>query len=430
MNNKVIKETDILTSRMDTLLSRIERINERLISAKAPLIQIEILGESMSKVRSGAASGLASMTRVRVKRDIESENGNIHILAVSQLNNSNDGFQTHRFFRELSEKEIEMVNNPPHSPNFCDHCKTVRIRSKMYTVQLKDKVSRVGTSCLDEFSGVKMNRWAKAIDEADNLLEQFSILDYSELQRNLSVSVDSLLEEALKEIETKQYDDLPTPEFNMNVSSAALIRARARLEEDNSEPTPSHIKDKVKQVKEFILNTDIDPQKRSIDYFLNLRNLVRHGYVTSKESNLLVSSISSMMREIQREKELEKSKDIGNKFIGELKERRPFKNLTIDSSYIKEGQYGYTTDFKFIDDENNYYSWKASGLFNLEKGDKVHLVGTIVGHETWDSKKYGKIMFDNKLSRCKIMSEPDIDQHIEKESKKKSKKKSASTPEP
>lgn len=423
VSTTVIGNMRIPTDRLSGVLSRIERINEKLLSSGAPTIELEIISQGMERVEAGPSTGLAPMTILRLNRQVGDENNRVRILAVSHLNNTNDGFETHRFFDQLSDRQIEAVNNPKNSPNFCDHCETVRLRSKMYTVQIGEVISRVGTSCLDEFSGMKLMPWAKAMDAADKTLEQFSLINFNEMKSVLSVTVDSFLEEALQVIEEGDYDNLTTQEFNRVISSKAYLAAGIKIQNDDRSPAPEHVKEKVGQVKKFIQSTEIDPSKRSVDYYLNLRNVINHGYVTSIESTLLASSIRSMENDLKRQKDLESKKDIGNRFVGTVKDRVAFKNLTVESVYYKEGMYGYTTELKMRDSENNFYSWNASGYLEIDAEDVIHLVGTIKGHESWESKKYGKTIFDNQITRCKIMSEEEIDSHIEKEEKKKSRKK-------
>lgn len=417
-----ISEVRIPTERVSGLISRIERINEKLTSSGVPTIKLDILSEGMEKIKTGLAAGMAEMTTLRLNRQVEESSNQVSILAVSQLNNTNDGFETHRFFGQLTEAQINAVSEPKNSPNFCDHCETVRLRSKMYTVQVGDKVSRVGTSCLDEFSGMKIMPWARAMDEADKVIDRFALISPTDMKSILKVTVDNFLEEAFLIIEKSNYEGLTTQEYNLAVSSEAYLAASVNIQNDTESKAPEHIKKQVEQVKKYILGIEIDPSKRSVDYYLNLRNVVKHGHITSVESNLLASSIRSMKRDLKREKDLESKKDLGNCFIGKQKERLALKNLVVESVYYSEGRYGYTSDIKLRDSDNNFYSWKASGYIDINANDTIHLVGTIKGHENWDSKKYGKIMFDNQIARCKIMSEEDIDAYIDKESKKKDRK--------
>lgn len=418
-----IKEISIPTERLDALMARIERINEKLKTSGAPLIQIEVLDQKMDKVKSGVAAGMVSMTKLQVIRHVESDKGQVRVLAVSHLNNLNNGFETHRFYDRLTDAQIDRVTSPEKSPNFCDHCETVRLRSKMYTVQVGDKISRVGTSCLDEFAGMKLMPWARAMEEADKALEQFSELSPEVMRRIVTVPVDLFLEEVFKIRENNaSYDELVTHEYHRALATEAYLSASVKIQNDDEEPASEQIREKVAQVKQFIMRTEIDPEKRSIDYFLNLRNLLKHGYVSTGEIALLTSSIRSMERDIELKRKKEQNKNLGNRFVGEIKERLVLKNLIVESVYVKDGEYGYVTDIKFRDSENNFFSWRASGYFDLEVGSTVHLVGTVKNHEKWESKKYAKTIFDNQITRCKIMSEEEIDKQIQKAAKKREKK--------
>jgi hypothetical protein len=109
-----------------------------------------------------------------------------------------------------------------------------------------------------------------------------------------------------------------------------------------------------------------------------------------------------------------KGTNLANEHFGTEGERIPLKNLQVASAYADEGRYGWQTKITFYDEKNRLFEWNAAGRIDLKAGETVHLVGTLGKHETFESKKYEKIMYKNTLKRCKFHSLEEIDEIIEK----------------
>lgn len=428
MEKLIIGSTWILQERVESLKSRIERINERLASSNAPLVHLAFSKPTLRSVDT-TIPGLAPFVMVTLSRQVASEHGQFRILARSNLNNTNDGFSMHSLYGNLDQVELEAVNNPQQSPNFCDHCETVRLRSKMYTIKVNENIMRVGTSCLDEFSGINLNRWVKGLEQADEEIEKFSQFSFECVKDYLVVEVDQVLLEAMRLIREEGYKTMKNNGRSTGIEAYICASANLAKNVESIESSPESI-DKLEKVKRFILDSESDPSKRSDSYYNNLRNIISHGYVTRVESPILASALVTYENEMRKQAQHSTYSEIGNEHVGSIKDKINLRNITVDNVYVDEGRYGYITRLNLIDANNVFYKWNATGLIDVKAGDKINLSGTIDQHERWESKKYGKEILSNKLVRCKIMTDPEMDIHIEKQEKKKQKPKKERNAEP
>ena len=95
-------------------------------------------------------------------------------------------------------------------------------------------------------------------------------------------------------------------------------------------------------------------------------------------------------------------------FIGEKKQRMLFEDVVV--SYVKPDSnfYGAFTKICFLDSAGNHFTWKASGIIEVEVGQTLQVLGTINEHESYYSKTYGKEIKDNKISRCQMLSVEEV----------------------
>lgn len=152
-------------------------------------------------------------------------------------------------------------------------------------------------------------------------------------------------------------------------------------------------RDKV-QAKAALEWAKSQPTEGVDDYLYSLGVACRAGYVISKTMGLVASAISAHLRHLDREKELNqrKHKKKSREWVGEIKNRQVFENLTVGTMRYIEGDYGTTTLVIFEDEPGNLIKWFASReLDDLEVGDVVTIKATVKKHDEYQGVKQTQI---------------------------------------
>lgn len=421
MQIKNNEERYVLQSRLPLLQQRIDAINEKLEAAKAPKIEILVSGPFIQRIQFGLYSRMMPVVKVELSRELNGPKGEVKMLALSTVDKKTQWME-HKTFTKLTPEQDVQVRLTD-TPCLCDHCGTNRIRIYMYTLQTQEGIKRVGSGCVDEFAGLQIRGWQAAYEKAVESIEQYSEIDFSVVDDHSVVPVMDFLKEAITQIKDNGY--LTRNETGRSSGSETFKAVGDRMDAENGGPTyPTATVEKAKAVRDFILKSEADPERRDQDYWSNLRSLVEFGHLTMRQSSLLCSSIKSHETHLSKLALPQEGASLANEHFGTEGERIPLKNLRVATAYVDEGEWGYTTKITLYDDKNRLFEWKASGRFELKPGDIVHMVGTLGKHETFESKKYDKTMFKNTLKRCKFHSLEEIDEIIEKANNPKPKRRS------
>ena len=84
-----------------------------------------------------------------------------------------------------------------------------------------------------------------------------------------------------------------------------------------------------------------------------------------------------------------------SEWVGEVKERIEFE-AEIMGSYLNDGFYGVTDILKFKDEAGNHFTWFASDITGLQRGDRISIKGTVKKHDEYKEIK------QTILTRCKF----------------------------
>lgn len=417
MNGLTHISKHILASKLPTLLERIEKINEKMKAAGAP--SIEITHDGMS-IKGNDIHGIAGtrlpMVRVSLKRAVDAPSGEIRLLGKTTVDATR--FMTHKSFVELNKEQRQFFDNPPH-PCHCDHCQTDRPRVNIFVFETPTGLSRVGSSCADDFAGLKIEKWSQGFQESIKAMDEFSEITLSEAMTQSAIKVDDFIKEAVVIIGSLGY--FSVKDYGSHNSGWAVYDSiLAKSEQDGFvkiDCTPDQI-EKAHKVMQYIEGSVNRENDRNSDYFVNLRNLLDFGHLSRKQSTLLASAVRSL--DIYEEKLARATtfSGLGNAFVGDLKARTLFKGLTIDAFYYKDGEFGTSTKIHFLDDNKNLIVWKRAGYCEPEIGEKVDLLGTVTGHNRWYSRQYQKEVLETRLTRCVEMTPEEVIKHEQKEEKK------------
>lgn len=420
MHQGAFIERQIMAEKLPRLMARIDKINEKLKSGALPLIAVEY-GAAQIRAVNIPGNGIASlpMIDVRIAREADSPSaGFAQLLAKTTIDSSlGTSAMQHRTYGELTAEQRQLVQDPP-NPAACDHCTSNRNRAYIFTLNTPGGLMRVGGGCLKDFMGFDMARWAGALNEVIEETDRVAQISFSEVNEHEVIPIRMFLGEAITHIAKHGYHKretgAPTGEMAFELCQALVC--------ENVDAEPPELSQRVSQVIDYIKDSENRSEDKHKDYFVNLRTMVEVGYLTRRQSNLIASAVASLQRHEAELAKKDEYKGVGLNFIGQPKERLLLKNLKLEAVIPGSNNYGSTTTFKMIDDAGNLFQWKATGVFDIEAGGTINLVGT-VKHEEFYSSWYRKVVLYNTLSRCQILTPEEV---LEFETKKPRKKSAAS----
>lgn len=408
---------DILATKVHQFEEKVSKINERLKGAGLPKIEIKVVGTSQRPIDvAGRGTALLPITTIAISRQASSQTtGLVQVLAKSDLNPALDSVAenaaTHRTYGTLTEEERQLVQNPP-NPRACDHCNSNRPRSYIYTLKTESGLMRVGGGCLKEFVGFDMPRWATALNDVIEAADKFTEITFREQEENQIVPIRVFLAFAHTLI---QRDGYRNRDYDFSTGMEAMTLAReavaAGAEREELSDTPI-VDDLVAFIKTSIHRSDVAQN----DYFVNLRTLADVGYLTYKQANLVASAPQAyanyqiqLARQAAELAKQQGNSHIGLNFVGKIKDRTLLEDLKVVFTKAEhDDRFGSSTRINFVDPKGNYFSWKASGVIEVEVGQTLQVLGTITRHDTYFSKTYGREIKDNKISRCSFLTPEEV----------------------
>ncbi len=411
----------ILKDRLPLFIERLNKINERLLASGAPTINASYGETQIKHIPTERVSEYLPVVNVQLSRSIEAPAGSFELVAASKIDPVTE-FMEHKTYSSLSALEEDKVKNPV-SACFCDHCERNQKRIHVYSLRTSAGIVRVGSGCLDNFTGfsnLKMSKWINALNSTTELLEEMSQITFTDAHEHAAMPVDLFICQAIGLIDKDGYRSGYQYTLPTGLETFNLLRENIHSIENGDYTFSEEVRKKAEDVRSYIIKTELDPEKRANDYYSNLRDLIGFGYMTHRQSGLLASAVN----DYNKQKFIENKKStLADKFFGEVGSRVPLKSLTVESVYHQTGAFGTSTKITLYDESKHMFVWKQTGYFEYEKGSILHLNGTIVSHTNWHSKKFDQTMFENTLSRCKILTLEEVDELINKIKKKEKKKK-------
>jgi hypothetical protein len=414
MNNSVLTTLSLPAARLDRFIAHVSRLNDKLKANGAPILEYECSNTSILRYPDG---NLYPVIQVSLKRNLDAPVGQVELISMSKVNLVTE-VMSHKTYRDLTKQERLAVEHPA-GACLCDHCETVRPRVYMYTLKTHEGIKRVGSGCLDKYTGLDYKRWIDAYQNATNEIDKLREMDFTEAVHHAVHPASTFLCEAIELIEStgfkpKSYGASCTG----HIAFENLIAKSSDLNETIAEYS-HQVSAKAREVLDFLLETEFDPKRSGSDYHNNMKLVAEFGYLTRDQAPLLASSVVAYHEhEIQKQKSLEQS-HIGRLHIGASAEKVILEDLTVEYVQRREGRYGESTELRFLDQSGNLIKWKASGRKDLVAGEKINLKGTVADHEEWYSSKYSKLVACTKLKNCKILSDVDLKKAKETPEKKK-----------
>ena len=290
-----------------------------------------------------------------------------------------------------------------HAELRCDHCNRKHKRSK--AVVLIDKNTgehkMVGRGCLKDFIGISVESFAKYIQDANCILDSDpNVYDYELGSYKRVIDPDIYIERCIAIIKEKGYykmlkcDALDKDTVKkLNITDDIKEEAKAVIEFfENFEPTDT-----------FELDTKMFVTGKKV--ITGTNGFVAYAYVLYRK--LIGKELARQEREAQKAK---------SDYVGTVGERI---TLTAVPSVLTSWQteFGWTTIYKFVDENSNTYIWKTSGdlIAQDEKGydvyvpdmEEVTLKATIKEHSEFRGEK------QTVLTRCKLIGYKPVEKKVE-----------------
>lgn len=294
-------------------------------------------------------------------------------------------------------------------PNVCEHCNSKRFRRDTFIVCHNEtgEQKQVGRQCLADFTGINSPERAaysfslvSLFDEATDQSER-GYRDYFG-EHVLVHQVLALTSAYISKLGwTPRSAEFGTPiagkvahHFWIDVRETAFEKAE-RLQFDALANEPEH-QDRATRVVEWIKNELANNIKS--DYEQNLVALTTLDLTTTKHLGIVCSAVAAYQRAMNLKIEYAKrNADYkASRFVGNVGDK--ISDVKVKVLFVKsmESYYGPTTLVKFVDDNQNIYSWFASGDKDFVVGNECTIKGAIKGH-----KEYNEIQ-ETQLTRVKV----------------------------
>ena len=274
-------------------------------------------------------------------------------------------------------------NVEPYQTKVCDHCKTGRKRKQVYLLKNKfGEVLTVGTSCLEDFTGVNVSTRLRPI---------FKFIDDA---KKSTVAVQTLNLTPATEIVSsilKVYE--LSNKFEKYATAIAVQTRMLRAEKLNESLHPETIPTTNRL---FALHKDLNPNTSTYNH--NLFHAIfydkgiKRDFFSKKSIGIIAHAIAQM------NKKEEAPKSVGE-HLGEVSKKITVKG-TIQSAKRVESRFGVSMLITVMDENENYVTTFSTSkdAFQLEfvKGDPIELTGTVKRHDIFGKRK------QTVLTRCKF----------------------------
>jgi len=322
----------------------------------------------------------------------------------------------------------------------CDHCHTKRQRNKTMFVQNKDthETKQVGGTCIRYYLGYDYERILTLITELDLFRTDFGESGgwddedwydgfgggYYNPEDEI-VSVSDSVKYFFWFVKNKGYTSKASAErFNMNNTDGREKNSTSQditqyLRYINVPPRGGSSRDAKDAMEEWmednkkyqdiikkasneyydIMKKFIEERYRDNNFLVNSRNFFITGGVKIKHLRYVISTCSMYwgMKLAEDAKNVKKEETLKSNFVGEVGEKVPLLNLTIQNISGFEGSFGWTNIYRLTDDKGNIFTkfgtinprfiTDDSEVTEIEKGAIVSFTAEIKKHDTYRDAK-------------------------------------------
>lgn len=391
---------DLPDYNLDAFRTRIDQANRRLHQAgSTQRFEVEYKPYTVETTEvDPAAPGL--QTTYHEQRWVATLTGPLYIRSeryefAATLVAEEAGFTVH------SAPGVELGGFRPRGDNECEHCNTVRNRSRLYLVREMEtgELTQVGHTCLELYTGIQPHGlWV--LELADDLDEVASLGPIGDSGRRLAeVAIDDVLRWAWGYSNGgKAYVSAANSQERMVPSTGSKVRQALYLP---PRPNPRDNRDFERYVEAGQIAASLDEDTLSAirgavetveadsDYGQNLRVILASptGVVGFRNVAIVASLVAIYARNLEREQErqVRAARPKSSGFLGEVGER--VRNFEVNLGVVREweGDYGWTTLLIGSTPAGQAVKWFRSGRHDLDAGDVMRLkAATVKAHEEFN----------------------------------------------
>lgn len=267
----------------------------------------------------------------------------------------------------------------------CDHCRTTRARTKTIILRKGDEYIQVGNSCVKDYLGVNIERYASYLSfwrDLDEMEENNQVMITS--ARPAYIVQDILLETARIVEKTGYISRERAWELEKDPTSSIVWHSVQST--TKHEYTAAH-REAVTNVRAMVASKEDD-----FGYVTNLKTLLNNKYVVGKNLGLVVSSFGFYAAELARmEREKVAAITAHSEWIGTIGDKLKFVAVP-ECIFSCESQWGYSYIYRFILNGNEVIWRTGTGL---DTSMEYEFTGTIKAHNEYRGKK------QTELTRCR-----------------------------
>lgn len=376
---------------LNWLEDEIEKLSRKAEKLGCSPISMEILSEEMVETETEDADGYkvkgnaVKVFTVEVIGESPMLNGWKFVAKLEHLGGKN-------VVRGMEEvPEIYRTADPN-----CDHCQTQRDRNNTYVVRKGNEYKQVGSSCVADFTGHKN---AQALAElAEMIVEFFASVGSQEYDPDRAYSspyfsIRAYLAFVAKNVREHGYISKSKARDDFTLSPTAETALTNMLNVGRYDWTYPIEKDGelASAALDWIRAHSLENLN---DYMHNLITICEDDYMEIRHMGYVASLIATYKRTLEQEQEKKNSKP--SNWIGEIKKRQTFNNLTVLKVTPHDGFYGMTYITRFQDEDGNILVWFATNGTEYEIGDVVSGKATVKNHDEYRGIK------QTIINRCKF----------------------------
>lgn len=295
-------------------------------------------------------------------------------------------------------------------PSVCEHCNARRIRRDTFVVchDVTGEQKQVGRQCLADFTGINTPSKVALSTERLNLFDEASDSDPGSFRPYFGDKADTKAVLALTSAYISKFGWVPRSQSEYRTPTAAMVAKHFWLDKYATEREKQEVaefnqiakepvhQERAAKVVEWI-KTELADKVRS-DYEQNLVALTVLDLTTTKHLGIVCSAVAAYQKANNLKVEYAKRNETAklSRFVGQVGEKINGVKATIQFVKSMQSHYGALTLVKFVDENQNIYSWFASGDKDFEAGQACVIKGSIKGH-----KEYNGIQ-ETQLTRVKV----------------------------
>ncbi len=297
------------------------------------------------------------------------------------------------------DNTIQIPKEFRESGSSCQHCMVNRYRKDTYLVKniKTNQIVQVGSSCIKDFLGGQ---------SPDNLLQKAELIsgliEYMEGSSQQFVRSDGIyhLSKVLAQTSACIRD------YGWVSKSKSLETGKTSTASwvmDNFNPPTDKFplsivddsdKDLAVAASDWAENLS-DAECDSSDYLYNIRAIARSGMVSYRTMGFAASIVTSFQKHLLSTAPKPAKKE--SNYLGSTKDKFVFE-LILKHDFPYEGNYGTTYKYIFEDQEGNVLVWNSSNHYDLTRGTKYLVKGTIKDHSEYKGTK------QTIITRCQLLS--------------------------